>query len=160
MLSKYKQKRDQGFTIIEVLIVLAIAGLIMLVVFLAIPALQRNSRNTQRTNDVANLLGGVGEYVANNNGVLPGVDSDGLGATGATTASIGTGNSVDVDLGYYTANSVTIADFSTATNGTTEDTVQIVRGAVCNGSNPADGASRAYVALYTLESDAKQCRES
>jgi prepilin-type N-terminal cleavage/methylation domain-containing protein len=45
------KKRNEGFTIIEVMIVLAIAGLIMLVVFLAVPALQRNSRNTQRNND-------------------------------------------------------------------------------------------------------------
>ncbi|HPW47952.1 MAG TPA: prepilin-type N-terminal cleavage/methylation domain-containing protein, partial [Candidatus Saccharibacteria bacterium] len=36
-------KKDQkGFTIIEVLIVLAIAALILLIVFLAVPALQRN----------------------------------------------------------------------------------------------------------------------
>ena len=58
MLHTYKTKRDEGFTIIEVLIVLAIAGLIMLIVFLAVPALQRNSRNTQRTND-ASLIGGL-----------------------------------------------------------------------------------------------------
>jgi prepilin-type N-terminal cleavage/methylation domain-containing protein len=41
----YKQKREAGFTIIEVLIVLAIAALILLIVFLAVPALQRNARN-------------------------------------------------------------------------------------------------------------------
>jgi prepilin-type N-terminal cleavage/methylation domain-containing protein len=34
-------KNKEGFTIIEVLIVLAIAGLIMLVVLLAVPGLQR-----------------------------------------------------------------------------------------------------------------------
>ena len=55
-MSNIKNRKD-GFTIIEVLIVLAIAGLIMLIVFLAVPALQRNSRNTQRKNDVANILG-------------------------------------------------------------------------------------------------------
>ncbi|MDQ3065292.1 MAG: prepilin-type N-terminal cleavage/methylation domain-containing protein, partial [bacterium] len=41
MLSRIKNN-NKGFTIIEVLIVLAIAGLIMLIVFLAVPALQRN----------------------------------------------------------------------------------------------------------------------
>jgi prepilin-type N-terminal cleavage/methylation domain-containing protein len=35
-----------GFTIIEVMIVLAIAGLILLIVFLAVPALEREARNT------------------------------------------------------------------------------------------------------------------
>ena len=55
---KNLHKDNKGFTIIEVLIVLAIAGLIMLIVFLAVPALQRNSRNTQRNND-ASLVGGA-----------------------------------------------------------------------------------------------------
>jgi prepilin-type N-terminal cleavage/methylation domain-containing protein len=68
MLHTYKTKRDEGFTIIEVLIVLAIAGLIMLIVFLAVPALQRNSRNTQRTNDASLIGGSVGECMANKNG--------------------------------------------------------------------------------------------
>jgi len=49
------RKRTEGFTIIEVLIVLAIAGLILLIVFIAVPALQRNARNTQRKNDIAGL---------------------------------------------------------------------------------------------------------
>jgi prepilin-type N-terminal cleavage/methylation domain-containing protein len=40
-MSKKLSKKEKGFTIIEVMIVLAIAGLIMLVVFLAVPALQR-----------------------------------------------------------------------------------------------------------------------
>jgi prepilin-type N-terminal cleavage/methylation domain-containing protein len=37
MLNKIQKRKEDGFTIIEVLIVLAIAGLIMLVVFLAVP---------------------------------------------------------------------------------------------------------------------------
>lgn len=43
-----KHKLNKGFTIIEVVLVLAIAGLIFLAVFLALPALQRNQRDTQR----------------------------------------------------------------------------------------------------------------
>lgn len=65
-----KLKNQSGFTIIEVLIVLAIAGLIMLIVFLAVPALQRNSRNTQRSNDAARVAGAINECLANNNGDL------------------------------------------------------------------------------------------
>lgn len=64
-------KKSEGFTIIEVLIVLAIAGLIMLIVFLAVPALQRNSRNTSRRNDVGRVGSTVSEFVSNNNGALP-----------------------------------------------------------------------------------------
>lgn len=61
-------KDKKGFTIIEVLIVLAIAGLILLIVFLAVPALQRNSRNTQRESDVAKIAASVSECLANRNG--------------------------------------------------------------------------------------------
>ena len=47
-------KRDRkGFTIIEAVLVLAIAGLIFVMVFIALPSLQRGQRNTQRRNDLA-----------------------------------------------------------------------------------------------------------
>ena len=68
-----KKSNQKGFTIIQVLIVLAIAGLIMLIVFLAVPALQRNSRNTQIKNDAQLLSGGVGDHRANYNGTTPAV---------------------------------------------------------------------------------------
>ena len=69
------KKKNDGFTIIEVLIVLAIAGLILLVVFLAVPALQRNSRNTSRNNDGARLAALATECLANRNGVVASCDS-------------------------------------------------------------------------------------
>lgn len=69
MLQKLK-KRESGFTIIEVLIVLAIAGLIMLIVFLAVPALQRSSRNRGRENDASLLATAINDCVTNNNGKI------------------------------------------------------------------------------------------
>lgn len=65
------KKRQQGFTIIEVMIVLVIAAVILLIVFLAVPALQRNSRNTQRKDEGARLLSAAGEWSNNNNGTIP-----------------------------------------------------------------------------------------
>jgi prepilin-type N-terminal cleavage/methylation domain-containing protein len=66
---------EKGFTIIEVLIVLAIAGLIMVIVFLAVPALQRNSRNTQRSNDASRTIAAINECTNNNNGNLGNCDA-------------------------------------------------------------------------------------
>ena len=63
-----KHKHYQGFTIIEVVLVLAIAGLIFLMVFLALPALQRAQRDTQRKNDMARLKAAYQQYRANNKG--------------------------------------------------------------------------------------------
>ncbi len=47
--------QKSGFTIIEVVLVLAIAGLIFLMVFIALPALQRSQRDTQRKRQVSAL---------------------------------------------------------------------------------------------------------
>ncbi len=158
MLSK-KHKRQGGFTIIEVLIVLAIAGLIMLIVFLAVPALQRNARNTQRRNDVSGLLGGMSEYVNNNNGNLPATAAN-LGAgTSATIGGAGS-NTVPVSMSYYDASNVSIVSGAT-TNNTTTDQVVIVEGATCNAANNAiAGPTRSFVALYQLENNAKECQAS
>lgn len=60
-----------GFTIIEVVLVLAIAGLIFLMVFIALPSLQRSQRDTQRRNDMANVSSKITQYQTNNNGKLP-----------------------------------------------------------------------------------------
>ncbi|MBP6925231.1 type II secretion system protein, partial [Candidatus Saccharibacteria bacterium] len=60
-----------AFTIIEVVLVLAIAGLIFLMVFIALPALQRNQRDTQRKNDMARLKTAIDSYKSNNRGNLP-----------------------------------------------------------------------------------------
>lgn len=68
---QYKYKKQSGFTIIETMIVLAIAGLIMLIVFLAVPALQRSASNTQRKTDAGNILTAISTFVGNNNGALP-----------------------------------------------------------------------------------------
>lgn len=55
----------QGFTIIEVVLVLAIAGLIFLIVFQALPALQRSRRDTARKSDASAIWASVVEYQTN-----------------------------------------------------------------------------------------------
>jgi prepilin-type N-terminal cleavage/methylation domain-containing protein len=65
-------KPKNGFTIIEVLIVLAIAGLILVVVLIAIPQLQRNARNLQRKSHAELFFGELLNYLPSNNGKFPG----------------------------------------------------------------------------------------
>ena len=71
------KNNKKGFTIIEVVLVLAIAGLIFLMVFLALPALQRSQRDTQRKNDASRLRAAITDYTSNNRGSLP-FDDQGL----------------------------------------------------------------------------------
>ena len=90
--------KTKGFTIIEVVLVLAIAGLIFLVVFLALPALQRGQRDTQRKQDLGKVMSQVTAYQSNSQGSLP-TDWDGT-----------------FKSGYLTVNSAAFADPS---NGST-----------------------------------------
>jgi prepilin-type N-terminal cleavage/methylation domain-containing protein len=71
----FTKKNQSGFTIIEVMIVLAIAGVIMLALFLAVPALQRNSRNNQRDSDAALFTAGINECINARNGSTSSCDS-------------------------------------------------------------------------------------
>ena len=66
-----RQKDKKGFTIIEVVLVLAIAGLIFMMVFIALPALQRSQKDTQRKNDLSRAQTAVVQYTSNNRGSLP-----------------------------------------------------------------------------------------
>ena len=67
-----KHNNKKGFTIIEVVLVLAIAGLIFLMVFVALPALQRSQRDTARRNDLARVDTSLVQYQTNNQGTNDG----------------------------------------------------------------------------------------
>lgn len=64
-------KKKSGFTIIEVVLVLAIAGLIFLMVFIALPALQRSQRDTQRSDDLARAQTAITNFQKTNRGRVP-----------------------------------------------------------------------------------------
>src|SRR5579883_2934846 len=133
------QSRRAGFTIIEVMIVLAIAGLIMLIVFLAVPALQRSSRNTQRKNDVSSIAGAIANYIDNNGGTVPGS----VAASGTDVQfcclSCATGNTETAKLGYYLPANVSLVTNSASPAKPTKDTVVIDVGYSCNATNTGLG---------------------
>ncbi len=111
MLAKLKdlqqKSNSKGFTIIEVMIVLAIAGLIILIVLLAVPALQRNGRNTAIKSDAGSVLGAVSDFSSNNEGAVPvsvGVASglvtvNGAASTTSATGKVQTGTAVTSVVG-------------------------------------------------------------
>lgn len=144
MLNQYKRKRDEGFTIIEVMIVLAIAGLIMLIVFLAVPALQRSSRNTQRTQDIGQIGTAAQDVINNNNGDM----------TQLTTANL---QSQLPKLAYYTSANVTVGTGSLPQKGTDVDSVQVYKGAQCGaiggggGQQAVTGTARQLAVVYMVE---------
>jgi prepilin-type N-terminal cleavage/methylation domain-containing protein len=140
MLNKIK-KDNKGFTIIEVLIVIAIAGLILAAVLFAVPALQRQSRNTQIRNAANNVAGAVSEYVTTNNGELP---TSILIASGKVTVSGGgtsseikvPGNIVQTDI-IYTKGAKCAANASSTTGASARQfTITFNTESSSNPTNP------------------------
>jgi prepilin-type N-terminal cleavage/methylation domain-containing protein len=157
MLDKIKNRKQEGFTIIEVLIVLAIAGLILLIVFLAVPALQRNSRNTQYKNAAGTLLTALSESRTNNNGALPTACS--IAANGDITVT-NTGGAVVVGRtqGGYTCVNNAAAKAANDPAGA----YNVATGQKCNGTAIA-AASRSIAVTYTVETSTgtiPQCVDS
>lgn len=143
-MSNIKNRKESGFTIIEVLIVLAIAGLIMLIVFLAVPALQRNSRNTTIKNDASNIAGAISEFVSNNNGTMPA--ATGSIAQSGATVTIGETNTAKA--------SAKVNGGTTVTQGSAKPTtlaannITVVTRLNCDGT----ASTRQSAVFYALES--------
>jgi len=142
-------KRNDGFTIIEVLIVLAIAGLIMLIVFLAVPALQRNARNTSRKSDASSLGSAFAEYVNNNDGQIPGTCS----GTGCTFVA-------NWRPGFYSTANVKFKKNASASNvsdpGTPGDSINMGSYSTCDPNTPGQtttsgATSRSVAIVYDVE---------
>jgi len=136
----------QGFTIIEVLIVLAIAGIIMLLVFEAIPALSRNSRNNQRRQDVSTLLEAVSHYQLNNSARYP-MMSD-------LTLKLTYYNPANITL--HSESASTASDQAALSGSAALDEVQVYDYLKCDPNNPGNGITQGtdytnIAALYAIE---------
>lgn len=130
----------QGFTIIEVVLVLAIAGLIFLMVFVAFPALQRNQRDTQRRQDYANIASGVISSAASNGGNFP-------STVAATTANV---DGLDPDGTGYTITPTNTRTVPTLSAGA----VFVIEKATCtqdSGSFTEASAGKSFIVYGYLE---------
>lgn len=118
VLRKEKNEGQKGFTIIEVVLVLAIAGLIFLMVFIALPALQSSQRDTARKNDVSAVATAITSYGSNNRGAFPAstlvLTGNAAGKPDATSGKFG---------GYITTVSSNIDTVTLQTAGTASATV-------------------------------------
>lgn len=148
MLNNLKKSDNKGFTIIEVMIVLAIAGLIILIVLLAVPALQRNARNTAIKNDASAVTGAISEFRSNNEGANPNRAANvpaGSATVAITGAAATTPAQGKVQAGTTVAN---------GTGPATAGVIHVAFGAKCASSTGyAAGAAntRAVRILYNIE---------
>ena len=153
------KKQKTGFTIIEVVLVLAIAGLIFLMVFVALPALQRSQRDTARRQDYADLLAAVNSYITNHNGSLPSgtltaseyVNADGKGPTGAP---------YNVTACKYAAGCPTSYTNDTKATNQREATIYVVTEATCENGTVVSSASKRSFAIYGSLETGTYCQSS
>ena len=66
-----KLTNKQGFTLIEVVLVLAIGGLIFLLAFIAFQQVSANRRDTQRRADAGRIIAEIQNYAGDNNNAYP-----------------------------------------------------------------------------------------
>lgn len=174
------KRSDSGFTIIEVVLVLAIGALIMLMVFIALPALQRGQRDTQRKDDVSRLQSSINSYKSANRGSVPSdwpafvnshmkragdsftdpsgsdytiVDATAAASSGTLGFSYALGTSDNVDAMYK----------QTGIGGDASK-IYVVRGGSCNFTasqiQGAAASARKVAILKALEDGNYECRES
>lgn len=187
-MKKGKNMGKKGFTIIEVVLVLAIAGLIFLMVFVALPSLQRQQRNAQREEDIADLISAIKKYQTNNRGALP----DGNGEITYGVSSNGrdwgkfmsdyldknkfvdplSGNNYKLKVG--TCSNVSVNDpcedndtkdaVSTSTTFPNENKIYVIRQAKCAGDETIGAVAspnpRRIAVMYKLEGNWLYCAES
>lgn len=122
------KKQKTGFTIIEVVLVLAIAGLIFLMVFVALPALQRSQRDTARRQDYADLSAAISNFRVSNNNNLP--------SEGTLDKSYVNSKGTDPTGKDYTVNVVVAAANNTESKAPdpAEATVYVYEQADCSGT--------------------------
>ncbi len=84
-----KLSPKKGFTLIEIVIVLAIAALIMVIVFIAVQGAQRSQRDTATKDTAARLLAAANVYASNSGGTFPNNATEIAKLTAATPAGYG-----------------------------------------------------------------------
>ena len=162
-------KNNSGFTIIEVLIVLAIAGLIMAVVLLAVPGLNRSQNNNSAKTDATHIAAAVSNWSNNNNGALPSSSANlatiygdagsfsKLGTQGSDSVITAITSSTVPSTGWYLASSITTVSALTLAQSSSWIVV-VDTGVTCNTSasyGPSltlnTGTPTQAVVLYTSQ---------
>lgn len=177
----------KGFTIIEVALVLAIAGLIFMMVFVALPALQRSQRDSRRRDDIMVLIQTIKKYQSNNRGALPtgtGVVASGISSSNETNWQafynkyLGNSfadpdgepyaldvveceaNTSDAECDNDVAKKVRDSGFP-FTVGNTKYVIVVVTQAVCSGERAIRSSNpRNVAALYRLEGAGSYCNNT
>jgi prepilin-type N-terminal cleavage/methylation domain-containing protein len=148
------KNNTKGFTIIEVVLVLAIAGLIFLMVFIALPALQRSQRDTQRKTDLSRATTMLSNYQSANRNNLPPGDDAGWNTFATNYLRVGGDTFADPSEGDY------VFDYrgtNRATPTALSSTVYVHESSTCQGETVAAAGTRKVALSFKLEGGGVAC---
>lgn len=149
-----KKDNKKGFTIIEVVLVLAIAGLIFAMVFIALPALRRSQRDHSRENDASVVAAAITKWNSANR-------------NSGTFSEESLRKYVD-KLDQYDKNSELKVAATGSSMSVAGNEIKVMRGKKCPASTPApsaddpanitlqNGSSRNAVVVVLLENNGSQ----
>ena len=133
-----RTENNKGFTIIEVVLVLAIAGLIFLMVFIALPSLQQGQRNTARKNEASTVLSAIDTFRGNNRGGNPTAANISTIVNGKTDGILDSGAQIMVRTTAY-GSAITLVPKANnpvaADNNIASDEVNVYIGYKCGTTN-------------------------
>ena len=158
--AKKLESNKAGFTLIEVVLVLAIGGLIFLLAFLAFGQATKNRRDTQRRSDAARVIVELENYKGDGGSLTA------LGDLGPFLESYLDGTDNGTDGGTFTSNNITytvigsIAD-PTGTVTSSNGFMSVAGGFMCNGNTFSGytGSSSDFAVVVKLEKG-QACRDN
>lgn len=120
--------------VLVVLQILFIVPMVLLIVFLSIPALRQNTQNAARHNDVSLIASSISEYRTQAQGQLPVMISGDEQTNAVVFCGTGCKDSVSSpSLGYYSAPSVLLQQYGADMQISTDpEKVLVVGGATCS----------------------------
>ena len=155
-MNRQQKQNEKGFTIIEVVLVLAIAALIFLMVFIALPALQESQRDSQRPQDLSRAQTALNQFQSNNRNQVPDAgDYDTELKDRYLLADSSNSTFEDPSRGEY--NFVDGSDGGEPTYNDDEAQIFVTVGSVCDGEGLKDGASRNVAFRMALEGGGIAC---
>ena len=148
----------KGFTVIEIALVLAIAGLIFLMVFITLPSLRVAQKDSTRRDDVSRLVTAISNYASNNRGSISNITDSKLAPYLGDNFSDPDGDKYTIEIKQLKSddenNTIFPPDFI-------DYKMYIGISASCEGESiKYNPNNRNYAVLYRLEGSGAYCMDN